>query len=119
MSFNPGPRKQAVEVCFSRKQSATENPHLVFNNSFIHEDNCAKHLGLILDKRLSFVHHLKEKIFISNKEVGLITDLLKYLPRSILVCIYKVRTRLDYGDIIYDNPSYDSLGQKLESVKYL
>ena len=29
-----------------------------------------------------------------------------------------VRTHLDYGDIIYDNPSNDSFIQKTESIQY-
>ena len=42
-----------------------------------------------------------------------------YLPRKTLVNIYKafVRPHLDYGDIIYDNPSNDTFWHKIESVQ--
>ena len=75
---------------------------------------------MVLDKKLTFNHHLKEKIPKANKGIGLITRLYPYLPRKTLVNIYKafVRPHLDYGDIIYDNPSNDTFCHKIESVQY-
>ena len=75
---------------------------------------------MVLDKKLTFNHHLKEKISKANKGIGLITRLYPYLPRKTLVNIYKafVRPHLDYGDIIYDNPSNDTFCHKIESVQY-
>ena len=63
---------------------------------------------------------MKSKISICNKGIGLITRLRKYLPRKTLICIYRafVRPHLDYGDVIYDNPSNESLLQKVESLQY-
>ena len=42
------------------------------------------------------------------------------MPRQALLTIYKsvVRPHLDYGDIIYDHPKYQSFCQKLESYQY-
>ena len=59
LSFNPDPKKQAVEVFFSGKQTPSVLPKLTFNNEFVSSEESTKHLGLILDKRLSFNHHLK------------------------------------------------------------
>ena len=77
-------------------------------------------MGVILDKRLIFDHHLSEKIQKANKGIGLINRLRKYLPRDSLLNIYKafVRPHLDYGDIIYDYPANVSFSQKLESIQY-
>ena len=71
-------------------------------------------------KKLSFNHHLKEKIAKANKVIGMITRLYTYLPRHTLINIYKafVRPHLDYGDIIYDNPINESFCNKIESVQY-
>ena len=120
MSFNPDPKKQAVEVCFSQKQKYTLLPNLIFNNAPVSSADSTKHLGLILDKHLSFDHHLKVKSLIANKGIGLITRLRKYLSYKSLLCVYKsfVRPHLDYCDIIFDNPTNDSFTQKLESVQY-
>ena len=62
---------------------------------------------MILDSKLSFINHLKEKISIANKGIGIIRRLYNFLPRFTLINIYKayVRPHLDYGDIIYDNSS--------------
>ena len=62
-----------------------------------------KHLGLILDLKLSFVSQINEKISIAHKcisEVSL-TLFVKTLDQ-----IYKmyVRPHLDYCDLIYDIP---------------
>ena len=114
MSFNPDPKKQAVEGCFTQKQKNTLLPDLIFNNAPVSSAYSTKHLGLFLDKRLPFYHHLKEKLFIANRGIGLITRLRKYIPRKTLLRIYKsfVRPHLDYGDIIFDNPTNDYFTQK-------
>ena len=67
MSFNPDSSKQTKEVLFSHKQSTVQLPDLIFNNNIITSTYSVKHLGLILDKKLNFNHHLKEKIQAINK----------------------------------------------------
>ena len=67
MSFNPDPSKQAVEVYFSRRHVPANAPPLSFNNINIETNEYQKHLGLTLDSKLSFRHHLDEKIRKANK----------------------------------------------------
>ena len=57
MSFNPNISKQAHEVIFSRKTKIVNHPNLLFNNIDVKKVNSQKHLGLILDKNLSFKDH--------------------------------------------------------------
>ena len=59
MSFNPDPSKQAQEVIFSRKTKKEYHRPLTFNNYNVSETNSQKHLGVVLDNRLSFKDHLK------------------------------------------------------------
>ena len=42
------------------------------------------------------------------------------LPRSFLLTIYKsfVRSHLDYGEVIFDQPNNSNLSDKIESVQY-
>ena len=42
------------------------------------------------------------------------------MPRKSLITIYKafLRTSIDYGDIIYDQPENESFCEKLECLKY-
>ena len=86
MSFNPDPSKQAVEVYFSWKIDLVDAPALSFNNTVV---NCEshKHLGLNLDRKLVFDHHIGEKILKANKGNGFIARLRKFLPRDSLLTI--------------------------------
>ena len=59
MSFNPDPSKQAQEVIFSRKLKNVSNPPLVFNNANVSSCKSQKHLGILLDSKLTFEEHCK------------------------------------------------------------
>ena len=93
---------------------------MYFNNSVIASTSSQKHLGLILDQKLTFTHHLNEKISKANKGIGIIRKLYFYLPRKSLLTIYKsfVRPHLDYCDIIYDQPHNDTFKTMIESMQY-
>ena len=107
MEFNPDPTKQATEVSFSCKNSSPNHPQLIVNGLSVVKVNDQKHLGLILDSRLSFEKHINEKIIKAKKNVGIIKHLSKFLPLKTLDQMYKalVRPHLDYCDIIYHIPS--------------
>ena len=103
MSFNPDLSKQAREVIFSCKSSRVDHPSVTFNNSSVARTSYQKHLGLHLDEKLNFSHHIKEKISKACKGIRVIRKLHYVLPRLSLLTIYNSFTRphLDYGDIIY------------------
>ena len=67
MSFNPDPSKQAIEVCFSKKLALADLFVVNFNGTDIQVSESHKHLGLILDRKLSFHRHLDDKILKANK----------------------------------------------------
>ena len=127
MSFNPDPQKQAVELLLSKKGNGIDHPVVLFNDIPVKKAEEHKHLGLILDKKLSFSAHIKAAISKTRKGIGLLKYLSKYLPRHTLNELYKlyVRPHLDYGDVIYHIPSkvcefsqnifLPSLMEKLES----
>ena len=54
MEFNPDFTKQTTEVLFSCKKSSPNYPKLIFNGTDVVKVNEQKHLGLILDSRLTF-----------------------------------------------------------------
>ena len=120
MLFNPDITKQAKEVIFSKKTNKINHPPISFNNTAIKTCSSEKHLGIILDEKLSFKQHLHEKINKAMKLVGTIKKLNSILSRFSLLTIYKsyVRPHLDYGDIIYDQPNNQSFSDKIESVQY-
>ena len=88
MSFNPDARKHAVEVIFSRKNKAVDHPVIVFNNTAVKVVDEHKHLGMLLDSKLSFSTHIKEVISKTRKGIGMLKYLSKYLPRNTLNELY-------------------------------
>ena len=130
MSFNPDPSKRAVELRFSTRKEQVQHPDIFFNGVPVDKVTTHKHLGLTLDSKLSFEAHIKATISKARKAIGLLRMLSKYLPRNALCQVYKsyVRSQLDYGDVVYHNPSktndlfcssyLPSWMEKLESVQY-
>ena len=120
MSFNPDLNKQAQEVIFSRKMTKSSHPQVFFNNISVSRVSFQKHLGIYLDEKLNFNHHIKEKMTKAMKGIGVIKRLSKMLPQHSLLTIYKsfVRRHLDYGDTLYDQPNNKSFCQKIETDQY-
>ena len=118
INFNPDPTKPAQEVIFSRKTKKLSHSPLLFNNSNVTQSLYQKHLGIILDSKLTFENHINMVTTKINKTIGLLRKLQNLLPRTALITIYKafVRHHLDYGDILYDQAFNFSLQQKLESI---
>ena len=87
MSFNPDISKQAQEITFSKKN--VSHPPLYFNETHAVVSSYQKHLGVFLDKKLNFQHHIKEKIAKASKGIGVIKKLNNVLPRNTLLTIYK------------------------------
>ena len=118
MQFNPDPNKQANEVIFSRKSNSNSFPYppVKFSENNITKCSYQKHLGKVLDSKLSFNTHIDQKIKKCNKLIGLMKRLSVNLPRSALLTIYKsfIRPHLEYGDILYDKPDNESFQNKIE-----
>ena len=90
MSFNPDITKEAQEIVFSRKKNDTSYLSLCFNNAQIQRQSAQKHLGLILDEKLSFFKHIDVKIKKATVVVNLICKLNFVLPHSFLLSIVSV-----------------------------
>ena len=75
MSFNPDPSKQAQEVIFSRKLKKVTHPPLVFNNASVSQCKSQKHLGTILDSKLTFEDHYEMVLSKTNRTIGLLREL--------------------------------------------
>ncbi|MCH2390413.1 MAG: reverse transcriptase family protein, partial [Nitrospinales bacterium] len=121
MRFNPDMAKQAIEVVFSCKYNKTKptHPPLFFNSIPVARQNSTKHLGLILDERLTFTEHIKEAIEKAKKGVALMKFLANKVSSKVLELTYTmyVRPHLDYGDVIYHNQHTQSM-ELLEKIQY-
>ena len=120
MSFNPDPLKHTQEVYFSRKITKTNHPTLIFNDNPVHQVALQKHLGMFLDCKLNFEEHLKTIANKINKGIGLLRKFQNFLPRKLLLTIYKyfIRPHQCYGDIVYDQSYNTYFCQRLESLQY-
>ena len=120
IDFNLDPSKQAQEVLLSRKLQKVSHPKFFFNNSDISQRNSQKHLGVILDSKLTFHDHLDIEFNKARKTIGLLRKLNNILPRAALVTIFKafVQPYLDYGDVLYDQAFNSAFHDKLESIRY-
>ena len=120
MSCNPDRTKQAQEIIFSSKKNATTHPPLFFNNFEIKLNLNQKHLGLTLDSKLSFNEHINDKIHQASKGVAHLWKLQTILLHNSLPTIYKsfIRSLLNYGDMINDQPSNALFSKKLNQVPY-
>ena len=105
MIFNPDASKQAQVIVFSRKANARNNATVYFNHIPVIRDNIQKHLGLLLDSKLSFFDQINKKNKKATKGVNVIRK-MNLLLRSCLLTIYKsfIKPHLDYGDVTYDQP---------------
>ena len=75
MSFNQHPSKQAQEVLFSNKATKTNHPNIIFNGrkKTVEKSANQKHLGLILDEKLTFNDHITSKLTTVNKLTSTLT----------------------------------------------
>ena len=130
MLFNPDITKQAVEVVFSNKRKKSFVYPLTFNGIDVKKVEETIHLGLILDSKLNFEHHLQDKLAKARSGLGLMKQLKKWVSHKVSENIYKlyVRPNLDYADIIYhkeeeketifNHDISNPLMNRVESIQY-
>ena len=70
MSFNPDPQKQAIELLFTKKIQQADHPVILFNDIPVKKVDEHKHLGTILDSKLSFLSHIISAISKTRRGIG-------------------------------------------------
>ena len=120
MSFKPDPSKQAQEVLYSNKATKTDYPSVIFNGNIVQNSANQKHLGLILDKKLTFNDHIASKLTTVKKLTINLRKNYRYISRNSLVTIYKsfVRMHLAYADVIFDKASNATFSNEIEPAQH-
>ena len=120
MHFNAD---KTEEVIFSTKRDKPLHNPLTLGTDDIDREMEHKHIGIVLDSKLSFQSHIREAILKARRGIGRIMYISKYVSRNVLDQVYKlyVRPHLDYGDIIYHR--YDpemilNVTKRLEQTQY-
>ena len=90
MNFNPDPNRQAQEIIFSRKKTASLHPVVQFDNRPVKSTPIHKYLGNMLDSNLSYKHHIKFILKKVNKTVRLLRKFQLILSRYSLKQITKL-----------------------------
>ena len=85
LNFNPDPGKQTQKLLFSRKASSKSYPSLNFNDNPVHQLQLKKHLGLILDPKLSLGEHIQCTLI----KTGKIIRLIRKLQQRAALLIYR------------------------------
>ena len=68
--FNPDPSKQAQKVLFSNKVTKGNHPNIIFNVNTVQKSANQKHLGLILDEKLTFNDDITSTLNTVNKSTS-------------------------------------------------
>ena len=87
ISFNPDPGKQAQKVIFSGRTKKVNHSPVIFNNNAVTQTAFQKHLGIILDWRLTSGDHLNSVPSKINKTIGHFRKMQSTLPRQALMAI--------------------------------
>ena len=72
MFFTPDPHKPAQEVLFLRKNKVLIHPVISLDSIQVEKASYHKHLGLFLDKKPTFKHHIDNTICKANKGIAVI-----------------------------------------------
>lgn len=62
MQTNKQEEKQTQEFFLSKKHLKADHDPLLFNSIQVYQSPIKKHLGLFLDEKLHFQHHIKETL---------------------------------------------------------
>ena len=89
------------ELICSANQAKPQNPPLQLGSNAFARKTEHRHLGVILDEKLSFKSHIREAVINARWEIGMKKFLSKY-RLGVLDQIYKlfIRPHLHYSDII-------------------
>ena len=103
-----------------QEKTVSIHPVTYFIKTPVNSTATHKHLGMILDSKLSYVNHLQSIFSRAQKTIGFLRKFQLTLLRKSLVTIYKsfIKPHLDYGDVIYDRASNESFHESLESLQY-
>ena len=91
-----------------------------FNDIPVSSISVQKHLGMLVNDKLSYEHHLKFVLNKVKKTIGLLCKFKQILSRQSSITIYKsfIRPHLDHGDNVYDRAFNESFQKDLESIQY-
>ena len=103
-------------MLFSNKIKEKKYLNSLFNAKTIEKSAKQKHLGLILDEKLTFKDNIKSKFATINKLTSTLGKVIIIYQLTLLLQIYKsfIRPHLDYADVIFDKPSNAAFSNRIK-----
>ena len=101
-AFQPRSWKTCVWSNFLQEKNEETHSSVFYHSIEVSRTDSQMHLGLVLDNKLTFKKHIKDKLNKACFGVGKIKRVCDIVPRDSLITIYKsfIRPHLDYGDVI-------------------
>lgn len=109
---------KSVVLLISRKLNPSEVPPVIIGENPLEVVTSHKHLGVIINSRLSWSDHIDSCLDLASKRLNMLEPLKYKLPRSALQTIYfsYVRSLLEYADVIWGNCSVHYVN-RLENIQ--
>ena len=116
VTMNP---QKTKAILFSNKRTPSVVTDLKMHNTDIQMYSSFKHLGLMLDSKLTWKNHVEYITKKANKSLSSIHRLKSKLPSKILLTAYKsmVRPIVEYADVVWSGCG-TGLQCALESIQY-
>ena len=127
-------QNKLLKLSFPTKKNKADLPLVTFNGIPVKRDIETKHLGMVLDSKLTYKSHLEGtngRLAKARKGLGLMRQLKRWTSHSVLETVYKayVRAHPDYGDILFHTDDLtkhsvwnveatDTLLRKVETIQY-
>ena len=111
--------EKTVFLNFSlKKDSLSNSPNLIFNNSCIKQVQEHKHLGIILSKDIRWSAHISKITSKASQRLGALYRQSRKMTRVQIETIYlsMIRPILEYGSVLFANCSLND-AQLIESVQ--
>ena len=84
----------------------------------LQEVECEKDLGVYVDEKLTFEHHVSKSIKTANKVTGIICRNFRNMGKDVFLNLYKslVRPHLEYGSVVW-SPRFINDQKRIEAVQ--
>ena len=101
-------------ISFNKIRSASNIDIKLVETVYKPEPSC-NYLGVVLDSKLSFFHHIQKIKTKLGRHCGVISKMRHYVPKSILLKFYQsnIKPVIQYGILVYGGTSFSNLNQIL------
>jgi hypothetical protein len=111
-------KKSNVMLIHNSNSKTNTSLGITVNNTKLEQVDHVKYLGVWLDEKLQWQHHINYVCKTTNKKLAMLNRVSKFLPQSSLLRIYKsfITPTFDYADTIW-HPCSKFLSHKVQALQ--